>query len=106
MGFAARLQLAPQVCKTAGQICSTAYRCDLIRRDGHSAVLAAAVFIVAHLFDAQKKPDFSDVAVIARVSAEAVRAAYKRVIFPHIRRLVPEGFVCKLPGGVCALPQP
>jgi len=102
--FVNRLQLAPQVCKPASFISKEAYKYGLVGRQPQTAIVASAIFLVAWMLNVEEKPKFGDVAAIARVSEASVRAAYKHMR-SSIRRLVPQDFVCRLPGGIDGLPS-
>uniref|UniRef100_A0A7S4UXH7 General transcription factor TFIIB n=1 Tax=Alexandrium monilatum TaxID=311494 RepID=A0A7S4UXH7_9DINO len=103
--FVQRLGLSSDVRKPASTIAQEAYRYGLVGRQPQTAIVASSILIVAWLLNVEAKPRFADVAHIAKVPEAAVRGAYKQ-IHGAIRRLLPPSFVCRLPGGLDALPQP
>lgn len=101
--FVSRLQLAPEVGPPAIFIVQQANRYQLTPTRNQSAVIAAAVYIVAWLLDVQPKPKVEEVAVIAGVPVSSVRGAYGD-LRGYMERLLPDYFVIQLSGGIAALP--
>jgi len=106
--FVNLLELTREICKPAMHIARQADKLGVVRAKAQAQgpVVACAILIVAWLLDVPKKPLFTEVANVAKVSEAQVRAAY-RGILPRIRQgLLPEDFRCRLPAGVDGLPAP
>lgn len=103
--FVSRLELTKEVCKPASHIARQAHALGLVGNKVQVPVVACAILIVAWLLDVAQKPGFAHVGVVAKVSESSVKATY-RGILPHIRRLLPEDFRCRLPSGIGGLPPP
>jgi len=104
--FVNLLELTRDICKPAMHIARQADRFGVVRAKAQGPVVACAILIVAWLLDVPNKPEFTEVANVAKVSESQVRQAY-RGILPRIRQgLLPEDFRCRLPAGVDGLPPP
>jgi transcription initiation factor TFIIB len=110
--FVSRLQLSEVVCNPSVHIVKEARRCNLLKdRSGigsdeqthQCAVIASAIFIVAHLLDFPEKPRLQDVAAIARVSEASVMSAYEG-LKPHTGMLLPEAFKRQTEANIAKLP--
>lgn len=110
--FVSRLELSQQVCGPAVHITEQARRFGLLR-DRHGlgsteqtkqcAVIASAIFMVAHLLDVPEKPRILDVAVVARVPENSVVAAYEG-LRPHASMVLPEAFKSRVQVSLANLP--
>lgn len=104
--FVNLLELTRDICKPAMHIARQADRFGFVRMKAQGPVVACAILIVAWLLDVPNKPEFTQVANVAKVSESQVRTAY-RGILPRIRQgLLPEDFRCRLAAGVDGLPRP
>lgn len=76
-----------------------------INKLSQNSLIAVSILIVALLMDAEPKPSFGRVAVLARATEANVKFAYK-LIHPKLRYLLPKDMKFRLKGGVDGLPTP
>eukprot|EP00440_Ansanella_granifera_P072939 gb/GFBE01079155.1/.p1 GENE.gb/GFBE01079155.1/~~gb/GFBE01079155.1/.p1 ORF type:complete len:339 (+),score=99.21 gb/GFBE01079155.1/:1-1017(+) len=100
--YVTRMGLSAQVVGPAKHIAMQAFKQDLVKKS-QAAAMASAIFVVAWLLDVEQKPRLLDVANVAKVTEASVKAAYKN-LRPHLRSLLPEGFVMQFKFGLEGLP--
>ncbi|CAE7464246.1 TFIIB1 [Symbiodinium natans] len=110
--YVVRLGLAVQVVAPARHIAFQALRQDVLKKGKGlmehtlaSAAMAAAIFVVSWLLDAEQKPRLAEVATVVKVSEGSVQVAY-RSIRERLRSLLPKDFVIRYKLGIEGLPKP
>eukprot|EP00746_Dinoflagellata_sp_MGD_P003400 gnl/MRDRNA2_/MRDRNA2_106607_c0_seq1.p1 gnl/MRDRNA2_/MRDRNA2_106607_c0~~gnl/MRDRNA2_/MRDRNA2_106607_c0_seq1.p1 ORF type:complete len:382 (-),score=60.17 gnl/MRDRNA2_/MRDRNA2_106607_c0_seq1:26-1129(-) len=109
----ARLQISTEVERPTVHLVEMAYCFNLGKSTEPYVTAAAALLVIAWLYDVEHKPWFCEVAAAARVSAGAVKKCYQEIL-PHLgkrhkddgRGLLPQDFQIRLKGGLEALPPP
>ncbi|KAF4697723.1 Transcription initiation factor IIB [Perkinsus olseni] len=93
----------PECEKAADHVAMQAGRYGLIGSRNPSAVAAGALLAVAYAMNVQKKPSLDSLSAVSQCSVNMIRQSYL-TLRPHLNRLLPTGFVVKIPGGLTGMP--